>query len=68
VSHIPQFGDVGVSAEDAPEIGPGPAGSARSDRYRPSKIWTGSISGMRISKGDDTSPVGNDRISKFQDM
>jgi hypothetical protein len=24
--------------------------------------------GMRICKGDDTSPVGNDRISKFRDM
>jgi hypothetical protein len=26
------------------------------------------VRGMRISKGDDTSPVGIDRISKFRDM
>jgi hypothetical protein len=26
------------------------------------------VRGMRISKGDDTSPVGNDRISQFRDM
>jgi len=42
-------------------------GGGSTDRLTPLSQMSRNLE-MRISKGDDTSPVGNDRIYKFRDM